>query len=337
MDAHGRDWQHGPTLRWRQFNLRSITNIRNNIMIQMATLILASKADPASMTLYRAMLELHAWDISHSSLGKLVISNEIDAHLLLIDEIHVKSDNIGKMHMNSADKNIDDIIVLSKHVSSSEVPAKTIHPIGVTTGQEIGEDGKSGGVYGTLVPPNPRLASFLRAIVRKGVQEPSLSKFDLTLEATHHGPLMSLPTMYVEIGSSEKEWRNSALASIWAEIIIDNLSNEAISDTKRWILCIGGGHYAPRHRDILLKSNELVGHILPSYSLPNIGEEVDLQKFEKVLEAAILSMRAARPEAQVIAHLDRKSMKSKLRTYISDKLGSFDVPVVRGKQLLANE
>ena len=90
---------------------------------------------------------------------------------------------------------------------------------------------------------------------------------------------MSLPTMYVEIGSSEKEWTDSNLASIWAEIIVENLSDKAPDLNKRWILCIGGGHYAPRHRDILIRSNELVGHILPSYSLPDVNEEESLHNF----------------------------------------------------------
>ncbi len=148
---------------------------------------------------------------------------------------------------------------------------------------------------------------------------------------------MSLPTMYVEIGSSEKEWTDSNLASIWAEIIIENLSSEAPDPDERWMLCIGGGHYAPRHRDILIRSNELVGHILPSYSLPDLEEEASIHNFEKVLRAATQSMRVARPKAQVIAHLDRKSMNSDLRRYIIAKLGSFDVDVVRGKQLLAIE
>ena len=261
----------------------------------MTTLILASKADSASLTLHQAVIEAHSWESAPSPLGELLINTEIDAHMLLVDKIHVRSDNMGTMHMESINKNIDDIIVLSKHVSSSEVPAMTVHPIGVLTGQEMGEDGRSGGVYGTLVPPNPRMASFLRAIVLKGAVEPNLSKFDLTLEATHHGPVMSLPTMYVEIGSSEKEWADSHLASIWAEIIIENLSSKALDSNKRWMLCIGGGHYAPRHRDILIRSKELVGHILPSYSLPDVNEEATLHNFEKVLRASILSMRTARP------------------------------------------
>lgn len=303
----------------------------------MTTLILASKADSASLTLHQAVIEAHSWESAPSPLGELLINTEIDAHMLLVDKIHVRSDNMGTMHMESINKNIDDIIVLSKHVSSSEVPAMTVHPIGVLTGQEMGEDGRSGGVYGTLVPPNPRMASFLRAIVLKGAVEPNLSKFDLTLEATHHGPVMSLPTMYVEIGSSEKEWTDSHLASIWAEIIIENLSSKALDSNKRWMLCIGGGHYAPRHRDILIRSKELVGHILPSYALPDVNEEATLHNFEKVLRASILSMRTARPEAQVIAHIDRKSMNSNLRKYIIAKLGTFDVDVFRGKQLLTIE
>jgi len=71
--------------------------------------------------------------------------------------------------------------------------------------------------------------------------------------------------------------------------------------------------------------------------LPNVDEESTLHKFEKVLQAAISSMKTARPKAEVIAHLDRKSMNSDLRRYIIDKLGTFNVEVVRGKQLLTIE
>ncbi len=303
----------------------------------MTTLILASKADSASLTLRLALIAAHTWESTSSPLGELLVNTEMDAHMLLVDGLHVKSDNIGKMHMDSVDKNIEDIIVLSKHVSSSEVPAMTVHPIGVLTGQEIGEGGRSGGVYGTLVPPNPRMAPFLRAIVKRGLLDQRLSNFDLTLEATHHGPVMSLPTMYVEIGSSVKEWTDPKLAGIWAEIIIENLSGKSPDPNKRWMVCIGGGHYAPRHRDILTRSNELVGHILPSYALPDVDEEPALKNFEKVLKAAILSMREARPKAEVIAHLDRKSMSANLRNYVINKLGTFDVDVVRGKRLLTME
>ena len=109
----------------------------------MTTLILASKADPASLTLHQAMIEAHTWNSAPSPLGELLISAEMDVHMLLVNEIHIKSDNVGKMHMESVNKNIADIIVLSKHVSNSEVPAMTIHPIGVPTGREIGENGLS--------------------------------------------------------------------------------------------------------------------------------------------------------------------------------------------------
>ena len=92
--------------RWGQFNLRSITNMRNNSLVLMTTLILASKADPASLTLHQAMIEAHTWNSTPSPLGELLISAEMDVHMLLVNEIHIKSDNVGKMHMESVNKNI---------------------------------------------------------------------------------------------------------------------------------------------------------------------------------------------------------------------------------------
>ena len=72
----------------------------------MTTLILASKADSASLTLRLALIAAHKWESTSSPLGELLVNTEMDAHMLLVDGLHVKSDNIGKMHMDSVDKNI---------------------------------------------------------------------------------------------------------------------------------------------------------------------------------------------------------------------------------------
>ena len=48
-------------------------------------------------------------------------------------------------------------------------------------------------------------------------------EYDLTLETTHHGPVLSTPTLYIEIGSTESQWKSSAAGDAWASVISNNL------------------------------------------------------------------------------------------------------------------
>ena len=41
-------------------------------------------------------------------------------------------------------------------------------------------------------------------------------EYDITLEATHHGPLLDSPTLYLEIGSDEERWSDPGLEAFGA-------------------------------------------------------------------------------------------------------------------------
>ncbi len=302
----------------------------------MSTLLVVSRSDTASMSLGHAICSSSDFDQKDSSLGDLIEFRSMDAFMITIDKIHLNSDFIGSLLEEEINHKFDDVIVLSRHYSESGRPAMTVHPIGVVTGVKLGEIGLSGGLFGTLVPPNPKMSWFLSEINRVGRVDPRLENFDLTIEATHHGPVMSLPTMYLEIGSTELQWSDPYLANIWSDLITKSLSSCFIDEKRRWILGIGGGHYAPRHRDIVIRSGEIIGHILPGYSLPKIDDDLQKEKFEIVLESAIQSMIASRPEADIIAHFDRKSMKSWQRKWLTERLAHYGIPVLRGKQILQN-
>jgi len=43
----------------------------------------------------------------------------------------------------------------------------------------------------------------------------------MTIETTHHGPSLSVPTMFIEIGSSETHWNRRDAAEAWADVISD--------------------------------------------------------------------------------------------------------------------
>ena len=162
----------------------------------MVTLLLASSQDDASINLHRAVLELGGWSepttLSH---GKMHQHLSRDVHLLLIDQLHIHADGIDTIHEENVGCEIDEVLILSRHVSATNTPALTLHAIGIPGETPHGEEGQAGGRNGTVVPPSPRFASLFRRMLAEGRSRGLNKEYDLTLEATHHGPVLSKPTL----------------------------------------------------------------------------------------------------------------------------------------------
>ena len=102
---------------------------------------------------------------------------------------------------------------------------------------------------------------------------------------------------------------------------------------------VGGGHYAPRHTDVLRKTNCWAGHQLASYALemvkpedenwdPDAGE-LPTGAWNHAIRVSVESTRLAFPSGQILVHLDRKSFKGWQRRVIKRLLLELDVPVGR--------
>ena len=179
--------------------------------------------------------------------------------------------------------------------------------------------------------------------MRKIAIEASLDKeYDITLEATHHGPLLDSPTLYLEIGSDEERWADSRAARVWAQTISICLGMSEDTQHREWpgegdvMVGLGGGHYAPRHKAIISETEVWVGHILANYAIVFEGQEESSLSgpWEHSVRTAVDSTRAAFPGGNVFAHLDRKSFKGWQRQALSSLLSELDVPVRRGKEIL---
>ena len=308
----------------------------------MVSLIVASTDDDASLTLYEGMLRLGGWnDEILSKHGRYRTHHLRDVHILLIDEIHVQADDIDIQHQDEIGVNVDDVLILSRHVSSSNIPAITLHSIGLPGETPHGEAGRSGGIKGKIVPSNPLFAPLFRKMVELATSRGLDSDFDLTLETTHHGPLLSKPTLYVEVGSTEKEWLRADVADVWAETISSVLGLDG-SPPQYWdgngevMIGVGGGHYAPRHRSVIHENNFWFSHLLANYSLlfdDPVEGELPGGIWQHALEITVDATRRAFPNGDIFAHLDRKSFKGWQRLAIIEKLAELGVPVRRGKEL----
>ena len=308
----------------------------------MVTLLLASRCDVASVNLHDAVLRLGSWgDAIEMEHGTVRMHSDRPAHLLLIDELHIRADGIDAIHEEQAGKSVDEVLVLSRHVSATEIPALTLHAIGLPGETPHGEPGQAGGTKGAVVPPSPRFASLFRSMLSTARSRGLDEKYDLTLEATHHGPLLASPALYIEIGSTIEQWRDSEAADVWAQVISHNLGLSG-HQAVEWqaggdvMIGLGGGHYAPRHKAVLSESELWVGHILANYALPfelPEGDSTPAGAWRHSLEASVRATRAAFPGANLFAHLDRKSFKGWQRSAILKLLGELDVPVRRGREL----
>jgi D-aminoacyl-tRNA deacylase len=310
----------------------------------MGTLLLASMQDSASLNILQAVLGSSTWKEKESlSHGEVIRHEKLDVEALLIEELHINSDGIDVIHEKESGMSVEEVLVLSRHVSSTETPALTLHAIGVPGETPHGARGRSGGIKGTVVPPSPRFGALFREMNRIATQLLLQNEYDLTLEATHHGPVLTRPTLYLEIGSNEERWQDSRASQVWAEAIANCLALNGGQPLGSWegegdvMVGIGGGHYAPRHRAVISQSDVWVGHILASYALdfeePDSGGVLPMGNWRHAIETSIRSTREAFPGGRLFVHLDRKSFKAWQRNAIQALLSELDITVLRGKQI----
>jgi len=104
---------------------------------------------------------------------------------------------------------------------------------------------------------------------------------EVTMEATHHGPFLKKPTLFIEIGSSEENWKDLVLGNIIADALKEGLKKRTVYKT---IVILGGGHYSLEVNKILSNTAYAVGHFCPKHALHSLDEEMLLQMYKRNLE-----------------------------------------------------
>jgi D-aminoacyl-tRNA deacylase len=106
------------------------------------------------------------------------------------------------------------------------------------------------------------------------------SGYEITMEVTHHGPLLKrAPCLFIEIGSSEEQWQDQNAGRIIAETILRTLESKPTKG--KVCLGLGGGHYAPYFNKLQLKEGYAIGHICPKYALEHLTPELLTKAMER--------------------------------------------------------
>ncbi len=203
----------------------------------------------------------------------------------------------------------DFLIFASLHKSESEKPTLTVHSIGNWNKAEYGGKDK------TLAPTNSFLIKNYLCAMQKEEKPPL---YDISLEATHHGPLLSKPTVFIELGSCERQWGNKEAAKAIANTI---LSSTSLKGNFKSAIALGGGHYCPSFTKVVLRTDYALGHICPSYALPSFNKEM----LQKAIEAT-----SPKPEAII---LDWKGL-GKEKAHIKQLLEGQNLPILRARKIL---
>jgi D-aminoacyl-tRNA deacylase len=114
--------------------------------------------------------------------------------------------------------------------------------------------------------------------------------YKVTLEATHHGPLVTKPVFFIEIGSNEAQWKDKEAGRVIAKTVVETIKKYT-HDEYEVAIGFGGTHYCAGFNKIELNTNIALSHICPKYAIMDLDKEM-VQKmlamtYEKVDYALI--------------------------------------------------
>ncbi len=236
-------------------------------------LIIASNEDSASINLRDRLLEMSEWstdgEFDNNTLWKLTRNYgefcKKNTRLITINKIHIHAEKIDEIWVEKTGLNIENIVFLSRHKAASGKPSLTVHPIGNWGAAEYGGD--EGKISGT----SPNWMTSLLLNIKKN----QIEGYDVCFEATHHGPLLKTPTIFLEIGSTESEWEKIEPAKALIKSLLNLKPVKGIN-----VIGIGGGHYTPRFTEAALNYEVCFGHMVANYGITHLTEEKILKAIE---------------------------------------------------------
>lgn len=187
-----------------------------------------------------------------------------------------------------------DIIIFSTvHVSRSEIPSFTAHAPG-----NWGE-AQAGGLDRRLCISAESLIKEALKYMNEKEKPDDISSYDIIQEATHHGPSISCPCMFIEIGSTADEWENKNAGVLIADTLIHLIENieDIIKMRYKGIFGIGGPHSCTNFMKITLNDKRYaISHVCPKHSL----ELLDVEMIRQAMK------RSMNPSEEIV--LDWKGM-----------------------------
>ena len=269
-----------------------------------STLIVASRADPASMNIAERLIELHGLEPTGALFEGSPIYARGSVKLVFTASEPIYAEHVGEALPEPPEA----IIFASRHASAKGEPTLSTHTPG-----NLGFTAEHGGRPRELAWSEPlRMRAALLSLSEAGGKE-ALRDYSICLEATHHGPTgLQVPVAFVEIGSTPDRWSDPLAGEAVAEAIWEAATKPARADGA---VGFGGGHYAPKFTKLVLEEvGVAVGHIVPKHTFSALGQD------RWLVEGPVSKTWGGCK----VAVLDRKGLKGadrKFVTSVAEELG----------------
>jgi len=225
--------------------------------------IVYSKQDLAGIGIAEALRTMRKFEERHSE-QRMWVDLESDAQLIEIEERLLDAENL---QVES-----DYIIFASRHSSKTAKPSFTVHVSG-----NWGE-AKMGGSPRELAYAQP--SAMKHAFME--LNKLNFPGFDVSMEATHHGPTSLLSKLFfLELGSSEAQWRNKEAAKALAGVIARTVDLEREKQFERIAIGIGGGHYCPDFSKIEANTDIAFAYVMTKQDMEMADAEMFAQAVDK--------------------------------------------------------
>jgi D-aminoacyl-tRNA deacylase len=244
------------------------SDVRSENPIDRVTIV-SSTVDPASKNITQHLVSEHGFRPSDLK-GSFDHPNG-NIRIVTVEKpgIYVEPSDIQS--------NGSSIIFASRHVSSANKPAMTVHATGNLT-----RNAEFGGNPEEVAFVDPAMIRGALRGLRERVAYMAL-EIEVTMEATHHGPTsFKAPVCFVEIGSTPKEWTDPALGRIAAGAIMDAATTEHHGGKS--VVAFGGTHYSAKFTRICLEGDYAIGHVVPKHAFESgVTDTVIRDTFEKTV------------------------------------------------------
>jgi len=252
--------------------------------------ILVSRADDASVHIGEHLRELLEWEAHEDETrpdadGGGTVYRAAGVELREFEGLHIDLERPA-----TAYGDVDLLAVASKHAGETG-PLLTAHHTGNAGPADHGGEPNS---FARACPnAHARVYDALRTHAPEG--------YEVGMECSHHGPTdMGAPSMFVELGSDQKQWDDPEAAQAVARAMLDlrgvdpdREPEDGAADNRhrRHLVGVGGGHYAPRFERVLNETDWTVGHVVADWGLDALGD-IESKAGHDVLAAALSESRA---------------------------------------------
>lgn len=245
--------------------------------------VIISLQDKASINIKEHLL-LNGFEKTGLFKNQAIYELSMKQHKIAIYTIETNS-----VHVENLDKEIsaDTFVFATKHQSRAGIHSFSVHPIGNWGVADFGGKNRT-------LSPSP--AALMKECFL-ALTENNPGMHQVIQEATHHGPFIEKPVMFIEIGSSLDEWQKPLNGKVIATSLLQAIEAPAKKYTSA--IGIGGLHHTPNFKKLMMGEDIAVSHICPKHMLTHLDNEMIIQALAKSdvpAKLAILDWKGLGPE-----------------------------------------